>query len=130
MSGSNPNQAELIKNFVECANCPEEEARRYLEAANWDSQVAMDLIYGDTGPETTPQATRTVHNQISNTDSAMNEDSDDEASIQSAIQESLRSKTTSVAGAGAAQNTTSQSKIRTFGSLKNDECSSDEEGIN
>ena len=40
------NRDETIAQFVGLTQCPQDEAIRYLEAANWDISVATDLYFG------------------------------------------------------------------------------------
>ena len=40
------NRDEIVTQFINLTQCPTDEAIRYLEAANWDISIAMDLFFG------------------------------------------------------------------------------------
>lgn len=41
----------ILQNFLSLTGCPSKAAIEYLEAANWDTALAMDLFYDSGGPQ-------------------------------------------------------------------------------
>lgn len=41
------NKDEIITNFMAVTQCSNEEATRYLEAAQWNAQTAMEIFFDD-----------------------------------------------------------------------------------
>ncbi|CAF3343861.1 unnamed protein product [Rotaria sp. Silwood1] len=133
------NKTEILNNFIAVTQCSNEEATRYLEAAQWNTQTAMEIFYDDGGSHTSrPTAsTNTNINQGASGEIASGGtggyESDDEAPIQNAIDESLRASATKSTSAvskddKSKSSSASSSKFGTIGSLHKEGESSDEEG--
>jgi hypothetical protein len=45
------NKDEILSNFIAITQCPNEEATRYLEAAQWNAQTAMEIFFDNGGSE-------------------------------------------------------------------------------
>ncbi|CAF5144825.1 unnamed protein product, partial [Rotaria magnacalcarata] len=86
---------EILANFIAVTQCSSEEAARYLEAAEWNSETAMEIFFDDGSAHTgapilstnTPPTEMNV-NQASGATGGY--ESDDESPMQTAIDESLR----------------------------------------
>ena len=48
---SDSNQDEILSNFMAITQCSNEEATRYLEAANWNAQTAMEIFFDNGGTQ-------------------------------------------------------------------------------
>ena len=46
-----PNQDEILSNFIAITQCSNEEATRYLEAANWNAETAMEIFFDNGGSD-------------------------------------------------------------------------------
>ncbi|CAF0724839.1 unnamed protein product [Adineta steineri] len=138
------NKDEVLSNFIAITQCSNEEATRYLEAAQWNAQTAMEIFFDNGGSQAgepavssniAPPATNTNQNapgQIASGGTGGYE-SDDEGTMQSAIEESLRAnasaaKSTESKGDKHKKSTAPPSKFGTIGGLHNDDDSSEEEG--
>ncbi|UJR33483.1 hypothetical protein I4U23_020928 [Adineta vaga] len=140
------NKDEILSNFIAITQCPNEEATRYLEAAQWNAQTAMEIFFDNGGSQagepipstnTAPSSTNTnkaPSGQIASGGTGGYE-SDDESPMQSAIEESLRAHPGAGKSAGAVPKddsskkpTAPPSKFGTIGGLHNEEEDSDEEG--
>ncbi|CAF4344183.1 unnamed protein product, partial [Rotaria socialis] len=128
---------EILANFIAVTQCSSEEATRYLEAAEWNSETAMEIFYDDGSAHigapissTNTQSTRVNVNQASG--ETGDYESDDESPMQTAIDESLRisgaATKSTAAGSKVDKNPSASSKFGTIGGLQKEENSSDEEG--
>jgi hypothetical protein len=45
------NQDEILSSFIAITQCSNEEATRYLEAANWNAQTAMEIFFDNGGSQ-------------------------------------------------------------------------------
>jgi len=45
------NQDEILSNFIAITQCSNDEATRYLEAAQWNAQTAMEIFFDNGGPQ-------------------------------------------------------------------------------
>jgi hypothetical protein len=57
---SSRDKDEILSKFIAITQCPGEQAREYLEAAEWNEQVAMDFFFdsaGSHGSEPIPSPT-------------------------------------------------------------------------
>ena len=48
---STANQDEILSNFIAITQCSNEEATRYLEAANWNAETAMEIFFDNGGSD-------------------------------------------------------------------------------
>lgn len=64
---SQTNNDEMVNNFVAIANCSNDEAKRYLEAANWDPQAAMEIFFDVGAGESEPSSNAREMNPRSGT---------------------------------------------------------------
>jgi hypothetical protein len=68
---STTNYDEILSNFIAVTQCSHEEAARYLEAANWNAQTAMEIFFDNGGSQagvpaaTVPPATNVNQNTSS-----------------------------------------------------------------
>lgn len=133
------NKDEILSNFIAITQCSNDEATRYLEAAQWNAQTAMEIFFDNGGPQagepihpTNPASSGTNIGGPQTSGGTGGYESDDESPLQNAIEESLRS--TASAAAVSKKETekkpVTSSKFGTIGNLQKDEeqDSSDEEG--
>jgi hypothetical protein len=45
------NKDEILSNFIAITQCSNEEATRYLEAAQWNAQAAMEIFFDNGGSQ-------------------------------------------------------------------------------
>jgi hypothetical protein len=45
------NQDEILSNFIAITQCSNDEATRYLEAAQWNAQTAMEIFFDNGGSQ-------------------------------------------------------------------------------
>jgi len=45
------NKDEILSNFIAITQCPNDEATRYLEAAQWNAQTAMEIFFDNGGSQ-------------------------------------------------------------------------------
>jgi hypothetical protein len=45
------NKDEILSNFIAVTQCSNEEATRYLEAAQWNAQTAMEIFFDNGGSD-------------------------------------------------------------------------------
>lgn len=45
------NKDEILSNFIAITQCSNEEATRYLEAAQWNAQTAMEIFFDNGGSQ-------------------------------------------------------------------------------
>lgn len=45
------NKDEILSNFLAVTRCSHDEATRYLEAAQWNAETAMEIFFDDGGSE-------------------------------------------------------------------------------
>ena len=48
---SESNQDEILSSFMAITQCSNEEATRYLEAANWNAQTATEIFFDNGGAQ-------------------------------------------------------------------------------
>ncbi|CAF4312044.1 unnamed protein product [Rotaria sp. Silwood2] len=136
------NKNEILNNFIAITQCSNEEATRYLEAAQWNAETAMEIFFDDGGshtggptPSTNTNVNQAVSGQIASGGTGGYE-SDDESPMQTAIDESLRASAAATKSTSAVSkedknknsSASSSSKFGTIGSLHKEEESSEEEG--
>ncbi|CAF0758751.1 unnamed protein product [Rotaria sordida] len=133
---------EILNNFIAVTQCSNEEATRYLEAAQWNPQTAMEIFFDDGGSHASGPTASTNMNINQGTSAQIASggtggyESDDESPMQTAIDESLRASAAATKSISTGskddknKNTSgsSSSKFGTIGSLHKEEDSSDEEG--
>ncbi|CAF0752598.1 unnamed protein product [Adineta ricciae] len=135
------NKDEILSNFIAITQCPSEEATRYLEAAQWNAQTAMEIFFDNGGSEAgVPIPTTHTVPSAANTNQGSSEpiasggtggyESDDESPMQSAIEESLRANASAEKSTGdtSRKPVVPPSRFGTIGGLQHEEEDSDEEG--
>jgi len=45
------NKDEILSNFIAITQCSNDEATRYLGAAQWNAQTAMEIFFDNGGPQ-------------------------------------------------------------------------------
>jgi UBX domain-containing protein 1 len=99
---SSKNKDAILRNFISITQCPNEQAREYLESTDWHEETAVTLYFDSLGTsipdpipskntKSTERKTQTNVPKKSEPDQAQAYDSDDDF-LQTAIEDSLRLK--------------------------------------